>query len=117
MGRLLLFVVLIMSCNVGDIANAQDRASANHRMPGCRSAIAPNDNSNPYMQGVCTGTVDALQFASVDLCAPPESTIGQALRVVVKYIDDRPARMHEDFKILALEAMRAAWPCKRQGSR
>src|SRR4029453_4871755 len=30
----------------------------------------------------------------------------------VQYIDARPARMHEDFRILAAEAMRAAWPCK-----
>ena len=36
----------------------------------------------------------------------------QTVRVVVQYIDSRPERMHEDFKKLALEAMKAAWPCK-----
>jgi hypothetical protein len=32
--------------------------------------------------------------------------------VVVKYIDERPERMHERFTKLAYEALKAAWPCK-----
>ena len=30
-----------------------------------------------------------------------------------KYIDARPAKMNEDFRELALDAMDAAWPCKK----
>jgi hypothetical protein len=33
--------------------------------------------------------------------------------VVIKYIEARPERMHERFGDLALEALTAAWPCKR----
>jgi hypothetical protein len=33
--------------------------------------------------------------------------------VVVKYIEARPQRMDEDFGQLAIEALTAAWPCKR----
>ena len=40
-------------------------------------------------------------------------TFGQSVAVVVKYIQERPERMHEDFGKLALEALIAAWPCKR----
>ena len=40
-------------------------------------------------------------------------TTNQAIAVVVKYIEARPERMHEDFRALALEALTAAWPCKR----
>jgi Rap1a immunity proteins len=39
-------------------------------------------------------------------------TVGQEIMVVVAYIDARPARMHENFGVLALEALRTAWPCK-----
>jgi hypothetical protein len=32
--------------------------------------------------------------------------------VVVAYIERRPQRMHEDFGVLAVEALHEAWPCK-----
>jgi Rap1a immunity proteins len=46
-------------------------------------------------------------------CVPPTATIGQMVRVVVKYIDQRPERLHEQFTVLAYEALKAAWPCKQ----
>jgi hypothetical protein len=33
--------------------------------------------------------------------------------VVIKYIEARPERMHEQFGDLVFEALTAAWPCKR----
>ena len=38
-------------------------------------------------------------------------TYEQAVRVVVAYIDQRPARAHETFEFLAFEALERAWPC------
>ena len=35
------------------------------------------------------------------------------ISVVIKYIEARPERMHEQFGDLAIEALMAAWPCKR----
>jgi hypothetical protein len=32
--------------------------------------------------------------------------------VAVTYVEARPDRMQEDFRALAVEAMREAWPCK-----
>lgn len=47
------------------------------------------------------------------VCIPAgEVTVNQQVRVVVAYIDARPNRLHEDFRILALEALKDAWPCK-----
>jgi hypothetical protein len=43
----------------------------------------------------------------------PSSTYEQAIRVVIDYVDKRPARLNEDFTVLAQEALRAAWACKR----
>jgi hypothetical protein len=56
----------------------------------------------------------SLAFLRHQLCLdiPDGVTTGQEVRVVIAYIDARPARMHEDFRSLALEALRAAWPCK-----
>jgi hypothetical protein len=33
-------------------------------------------------------------------------------QVIIAYIEARPQRMHEDFRVLAVEAMQKAWPCK-----
>jgi Rap1a immunity proteins len=43
---------------------------------------------------------------------PDGVTREQAVRVVIAYIDAQPAWMHENFGVLALEALREAWPCK-----
>jgi hypothetical protein len=45
--------------------------------------------------------------------ATPEAINSQAVRIVVQFIDARPARLHERFTLLALEALTAAWPCKK----
>src|SRR5262245_3262642 len=92
-------------------AVAAYNTSANTVMKGCRSYIAGDRYNEPFLQGVCTGEIDAI----VDLsrsCAPNGSTLGQAVRVVAAYIDARPARSHEDFSTLALEALKDAWPCR-----
>jgi hypothetical protein len=37
----------------------------------------------------------------------------QFASVVVPYIEARPQGMHEAFMLLALEALRDAWPCRK----
>jgi Rap1a immunity proteins len=68
------------------------------------------------LQGYCTGVIASIYWLGRDhlgICAPRESNIGQAIRVVVTYIDARPARMHENFMALTHEALQKAWPCRR----
>jgi hypothetical protein len=91
-------------------AFAEDINSANHMMAGCRSLVA-RTSSDVFDQGKCVGIINTLVDTG-RTCAPKGSTTGQSVRIVVKYIDDRPERMHENFTALALEALRAAWPCK-----
>lgn len=88
-----------------------DTSSANWVMPGCLGT------SNDFRQGVCSGEVEALVVIGQLLpigqrfCTPTGSTRGQAVRVVVAYIQQNPARTHEPFATLAVEALRRAWPC------
>jgi hypothetical protein len=90
---------------------AENAKSANYVMPGCRKLLT-NDNSEAYLQGFCSGLTKGLFYIAEGTCPPSGVTGSQISRVVVQYIDARPARMHEDFRELALEAMKAAWPCK-----
>lgn len=97
----------------GGAALAEPAAdSANYIMPGCRSFIAKT-GENLFLNGLCVGMIDVLSTSSdLGVCHPADATTGQSVRVVVKYIDDRPARLNEVFKRMALEALQVAWPCK-----
>jgi hypothetical protein len=92
-------------------ASAENARSANNVMQGCRAAVS-SSNKDSFLQGVCAGTVDAAATLFKGTCLPEHVTVGQTIRVVVKYIDDRPERQHELFLSLAAEALRASWPCR-----
>ena len=95
----------------GGPALAEDVNSANYMMPGCRALLDTPGNGS--MAALCAGIISGLAYRDIDSCPPTGVTGRQMERVVVQYIDAHPARMHEDFRELALEAMKAAWPCKR----
>lgn len=98
---------ILISCG----ATGENIDSANYIMPGCRAFIAKNQD-DPFKKGLCIGILETLAGTTSDVCHPAGTTVGQTIRVVVKYIDDRPARLNESFRALAYEALRAAWPCK-----
>lgn len=85
--------------------------SANWVMPGCLGT------STNFRQGVCSGgvhaivTVGPLLPSELRFCAPAGATKAQAVKVVAAYIQQIPARMHEPFAELTIEALRRAWPC------
>jgi hypothetical protein len=68
--------------------------------------------------GECLGAVYAMLTLSHTLaeplkfCPPVEFEAEQGVRAVVAYIEKRPERAREDFTTLALEALRATWPCR-----
>ncbi len=94
-------------------SHAGETQSAKWAMPGCHELIQRQGYDEPFRQGICAGQVNALMDLGneLGLCAPSGMTGGQAYRVVVKYIDENPARQNEMFTELAWEALRKAWPC------
>ena len=46
------------------------------------------------------------------VCFPEHSTIGQDARVLVKWLNDHPERLHEDGGWLTLAAFLDAYPCQ-----
>jgi hypothetical protein len=110
--RKIILIVGLMMVSGGVVAEPENIDSANFIMPGCRDN-QPADNSGYFKSGICYGKVSALAYMQKESCFPRGVTDGQKVRVIVAYIDARPSRLHEDFRILALEAMKAAWPCKR----
>src|SRR5689334_12168091 len=100
-------------------ASAQETSvqrSANEMLSGCKGFLDDNMTGvSMFNRGRCVGFVAGLVYrvGGEDFCLPKGVTTGQAVAVVVKYIEARPERMHESFGALALEALTAAWPCKR----
>jgi len=64
---------------------------------GLQSAIVliPSKGAQPYLS----------------VCAPPQSTRLQFVTIFVRYADENPQRLHEDVFLVALDALRAAFPC------
>jgi hypothetical protein len=114
-GTLAILAALMTSSAAAD----QPDISANYYLQGCRefSALQPV-MSDLIGQGVCVGMLQGLHYvanvmpASESSCGPATITNRQTVTVVVQWLDRHPARWHEPFAKLALEAMHEAWPCK-----
>jgi Rap1a immunity proteins len=68
-----------------------------------------------YLMATCAGIVRTIFYfgrSRLQICNPDGANVGQAIRLVVLYIDLRPARMNEQFEDLVLEALQRAWPCR-----
>jgi Rap1a immunity proteins len=111
MVRSALLAAAALALTVTAAGAEEDIYSANHMMQGCRAFIR-SPSAESFLAGRCAGVIEAIGYADASVCSPKGVTTGQAARVVAAYIDARPARMHENFKLLALEALRTAWPCK-----
>jgi Rap1a immunity proteins len=97
--------------------------SANNILPSCKifidggNSTATVDTASAYFY--CYGVIDSLVLLSPVLrdsgtCfkLPDRVTIDQVAKIIVRYIEARPARADELFHYLALEALHDAWPCK-----
>jgi hypothetical protein len=100
---------------LGQHSAAFSQTSADAVMPGCRDLLRNGGDQDQPLMGVCIGIIRTmLHFSSaLGSCAPAAASVGQTVREVVLYIDQRPERMHERFETLALEAQQQAWPCRR----
>jgi hypothetical protein len=81
--------------------------STNYLMPGCRE-LASGGNPSDFKSGFCAGTITTLRILSdagrfgplhsaersvaLGFCIPPNASNGQAVQVIVQYIDAQPAR-------------------------
>jgi hypothetical protein len=96
-------------------ARAQvDEHSANYWLPFCQAALDIRGSYSPAsvpVQARCLRIIAGLLYANLNICVPRDALSGQAIRLVVAYIQARPERMQEDFMDLANEALLQAWPC------
>ena len=112
------FAVAIALALLGFKAEAGPQATArfftaDFYMGGCKDFIAGKSN---FFAGRCVGAVEVLDALNSDtkLFCPPDNIDNlQRVRTIVSYIEARPERKNEDFRLLANEAMAKAWPCRK----
>ncbi len=80
----------------------------------------PQTTQDAYYEGVCVGIIVGIVGLSDNLslspqyqdCLPPDSIpLGQAIRVVQRYLQTHPARLHLNHYVLVTEALHDAFPC------
>lgn len=123
--RFVSLVGVVLAC-LSSQAEAQstDYNSANHYLPACRAADRWNVGTprptfeETLVGGQCLGIVSGILGVAAKLvpefrsCPPNGSNAGQALKVVLNYLDGNPSQLHLDFRALIVMAYREAWPCR-----
>jgi|HubBroStandDraft_5_1064220.scaffolds.fasta_scaffold420854_2 hypothetical protein len=107
----------LMILAAGEAVGQEDTGSASFMVAGCRAVDLTGksmvDPTGKLM--MCLGAVSGVWDTAAGagwVCSPTGTTRGQAVRTVVQYIDAHPTRIHDRFTSVALEALRAAWPCR-----
>jgi hypothetical protein len=117
--RVVICTALITSVGKAAAQRAED-TSANFIYSGCKSFAEQQLRTVQLtmLGNFCGGVLHGLALVGKNItvpqwqsCVPPTSDSVQLARVVVKFLDEHPQRMREDFRVLAVEAFHQAWPC------
>jgi Rap1a immunity proteins len=103
----------------GDLVVADKAAdvwAGNTLLEPCRALLDPANTRGNFSEGMCEGVIASISFwfSGNVFCAPAGATHQQLDRVIVRYMDQQPERLHEDFRGLAIEALIATWPCPKK---
>ena len=104
---------LVATATAAGPAASSRMFSADFYLGGCKDFVAGKSN---FFAGRCVGAVEVLDALNADtklFCPPDNADNLQRVRTIVTYIEARPDRKNEDFRLLANEAMAKAWPCRK----
>jgi hypothetical protein len=108
------------------MAMAEDQTgTGNELLVQCQNAIEGMNSGqykHPMDVGICFGTVSAVMSMAlfynssvtndIRICLPNNVNTGQATRIVVKYLQDRPELLNRDRSVLTWMALDNSYPCK-----
>jgi hypothetical protein len=111
--KTVLMLVMVSSVLVGQ---DKKRLDGNELLPQCKAVVRLANNEHldrdrdstsdmQYCIGLVTGVSDML-----DICG--ESTYGQSIRIVVKYLEEHPEKLNLKATLLVKQALLGALGCK-----
>jgi hypothetical protein len=125
--KYLLFLILA-ALATSAFAQPQNYTTGNELRENCRYAVSESDADHITARaGLCIGFIDGFQqfeqimdiamgaraanLGSRLICVPDGVTNGQAVKVVVRYLDQHPESLHKFAGLLVYEALTDAFPC------
>jgi hypothetical protein len=114
--RLLRWVLVIVPTFGPAVGTAQEVRTAKAMLPYCMAALNPN--AQEPAGGRCMGIIATLSFVSrvlpdnLKFCHPGAATPDQMVQVIVSFAESNVESLDQDFRLVALAAMRSKWPCQ-----
>lgn len=111
-----LLLALMASAAVAQDTRSADIRSAKAMLPHCVAGLKPD--AQDTAGGRCAGIMATLSFVSrvlpdnLKFCHPSAATPEQMLQVIESFIGANPDAGAQDFRLVALAAMRQKWPCQ-----
>lgn len=122
--RILLGLALVGATVGGARAQEPGGWSGNAMVAYCRGAIqvaerqeVPNDIASVHKRGACAGFFVTLMYfarsmnAELQFCPAAGATPIQAMKIVVKALDDRPDMLNVDLRDFSVFILQRTWPC------
>ena len=122
-----LSMLFAVSARIGSAQDAKPTLDGNQLLQECNLAIKATDGARlttteAYIAGHCVGYLagvyDALWMTPGHLpgkdciaAIPDGVSITELVKVVVKYLNDHPNRLHLDYEVLTFIALGEAYPC------
>jgi|SRR5882757_6563398 hypothetical protein len=109
-------VAATTSAAVAQETKSTDIRSAKAMLPHCAAGLAPD--AQDIAGGRCAGIMATLSFVSrvlpdnLKFCHPSATTPEQMLQVITSFVEANPDAGAQDFRLVALAAMRQKWPCQ-----
>lgn len=114
--RLPIGIFLLALASACSTASAQEVKSADAMLPHCMAGLDPA--AQEPIGARCLGIVGTLSFVSrvlpdnLKFCHPATATPQQMLDVIAAFLQANPEAGSQDFRLVALAAMRGKWPCE-----
>jgi len=119
--RLLTWAALLVPALLSSAAVAQESRNVEIRsvkdmLPHCAAGLVPN--AQDTAGGRCAGIMATLSFVSrvlpdnLKFCHPSTTTPELMLQVIASFVESNPDASVQDFRLVALAAMRQKWPCQ-----
>jgi hypothetical protein len=116
--RRLMWALLLVPASAWSAGFAQDVTSRSVQaiLPNCAAGVSADAQDGTG--GRCAGIIATLSFVSrvlpddLKFCHPNTATPEQMVQVVASFVDSNPDAAAQDFRLVALAAMRDKWPCQ-----
>src|SRR6185436_16867870 len=111
-----LAALLLTLTSIAPLSHAQEPRSARAMLPHCLAALKP-DSQDPA-GGRCMGILATLSFVSrvlpdnLKFCQPGNLPPDQTMQAISAFVEANPEAADQDFRLIALAAMRSKWPCQ-----